>query len=380
MITEALIAETGRLKREGLHRKRMLASHSQHGQVINFSSSDYLSLSNEPYVKKGFQKGFTIHPTGSSGSMVVCGYHPIHRELEQAFATTLQTDDALLFSSGYAANIAVISLLTRFDADLFIDKAAHASIYDGLRLAQATYSRFLHNNLQDLALKLKAPCQNPVVLAESVFSMSGQTTDLGEMIALCKRYNAECLVDEAHAFGVLGPEGMGAVMQYGLSQEDVPLRVIPLGKAFAAQGAVVVGKKEWIDALLQTARSYVYSTALSPAFAYGLLQTLTFVKEAEGRRNKLRRLIAYFQQQTISSPLTWRYSHTPIQQLQFGCPHKALKFASLLLNKGIFCQAMRAPTVSKKDTGLRVILNYHHEPELIAHLFSLLHQNYESIY
>ncbi|WP_269570255.1 aminotransferase class I/II-fold pyridoxal phosphate-dependent enzyme [Legionella tunisiensis] len=151
--------------------------------------------------------------------MVVCGYHPVHRELEKAFALALGVDDALLFSSGYTANLGVIALLAHFQGDLLIDKAAHASFYDGLKLTKAKYSRFLHNDLDSLATKLQQITSNPVVITESVFSMSGQITCLAELAHLCARYKAELIVDEAHAFGVLGPQGLGAVAQHELSQK-----------------------------------------------------------------------------------------------------------------------------------------------------------------
>ncbi len=403
MINQALIDHVSQLKQHGLHRRRMLANIADR-EIVNFSSSDYLSLTTEPLIRHALQKGFANYPTGSGGSMVVCGYHPIHRELEQAFAQALGVDDALLFSSGYAANLGVISLLSHFNAHLFIDKGAHASFYDGLKLTKASYSRYLHNDLNNLTDKLLSEkmltreprirssktlssysrgktrgerslgTQNPVIIAESVFSMSGQATNLREIVALCANFGAECIVDEAHAFGVFGQQGLGAVQQYHLSQHEIPLRVIPLGKAFALQGGIVAGRSAWIDALLQLARSHIYSTAVSPALAYGILETLHFIRQADDRRQKLYDLIHYFQQKCKNSPLKWRASATPIQQLQLGCPHKALAYSHYLQSEGIFCQAMREPTVSKKDTGLRVVLNYCHEPEHIDSLFAKLHQ------
>lgn len=374
MLNQTFAAEIQQLKQLGLHRKRILADSSQEKNLINFSSSDYLSLANDHFIKAAFQRGFALYPTGGCGSMVVCGYYSVHKELEQAFAKALKADDALLFSSGYSANVAVISLLARVNSHFFIDKAAHASIYDGLRFAGANYRRFLHNNLEDLARKLANPSDNRIIFAESIFSMSGQMTNLRAASDLAKQYNAECIVDEAHAIGVLGPAGMGAVAHHGLNQEEVPLRIIPFGKAFAAQGAIVVGKKEWIDSLLQISRSYVYSTAFSPALAYGLLESLAFIQKAEDRRKKLSHLIAHFKQLTNQSFLNWRPSNSPIQQLQLGCAHKALKYVNILRENGIFCQAMREPTVTKKETGLRIVLNSHHEPEQIDYLFLKLQQ------
>lgn len=377
MIENFLIDYTKKLCSTGLHRQRRLINSDCR---LNFSSNDYLSLTDDQRIKEGFRQGFTHYPTGSGGSMVVCGYHVAHNELEQAFSQALNADDALLFSSGYAANLGVISLLARLKGHLYIDKCLHASIYDGIQLSKIEYTRFLHNDLADLRVKLDSANDNSVVFTEAVFSMSGQMAPLSEMVILGQKHGAPLIVDEAHAFGIFGSQGLGAVSHQQLTQKEVPLRIIPFGKAFGCQGAMVVGQGIWIDALLQAARSHIYSTAVSPAMAYGLLKTLEVVQDADDRRVKLSDLIHYFQKKIDSSPLKWQLSITPIQQLQLGCPHRALYYTERLSQVGIFCQSMREPTVSKLNTGLRVILNYHHEPEDIDQLFSQLHLIYESEY
>ncbi|MBA2656082.1 MAG: aminotransferase class I/II-fold pyridoxal phosphate-dependent enzyme [Tatlockia sp.] len=374
MISAALSEYLNELKDQGLTRKRLSVNENGADERVNFSSSDYLSLTQDPRIKKAFQKGFNNYSTGSGGSMVICGYHESHRTLERAFAEALKADDALLFSSGYTANLGIIALLAQFNAQIIIDKAAHASFYDGLRMSGCDFNRYLPNNLSSLAKILPTRATNPVVISESVFSMSGQATELSQLSKICANFDADCIIDEAHAFGVFGPQGLGGVVQHGLNQDQIPLRIVPLGKAFAFQGAMVVGKSDWIEGLLQLARSHRYSTAVSPALAYGLTETLSIIRAADDRRQKLYDLIIYFQSLQKISSLTWRDSSTPIQQLQLGCPIQALECSSYLSSKGIFCQAMRAPTVSKKETGLRVLLNYHHSQEDIDRLFSLLHQ------
>ena len=201
-------------------------------------------------------------------------------------------------------------------------------------------------------LKLNTSVEDPFVITESVFSMSGQLSNLKEISDLCIQSKANCIIDEAHAFGIFGQNGMGAIELYDLTQREIPLRVIPLGKTCAAQGAIIAGRKDWIEALLQVARSLIYSTSVSPALAFGLQKTLMLIHAAEERRQKLFDLINHFQQKIKVSPLKWRFSYTPIQQLQLSCPHKALEYSSFLQKNGIFCQAIREPTVSKKDTGL----------------------------
>ena len=197
------------------------------------------------------------------------------------------------------------------------------------------------------------------------------------MASVCKPTQTPLIVDEAHSFGVLGPEGAGAVKAHQLSQIDVPLRVIPLGKTFAAQGALVAGQADWIQGLLQAGRSIIYSTAMSPALSYGLLKTLSTVIQADERRVKLSQLIDLFRSYIKCSSLDWTDSKTAIQQLLLGCPHLAMKFMHTLKSQGISCSAIRPPTVNLQSTGLRVILNYNHTPEQIKQLFDKLEGVYE---
>lgn len=376
MIGDLLHSQLEHLKQQGLYRKRTLSDDL--ANCTNFSSNDYLSLRDDTRIKRAFEKGYARYPAGSGASMAVSGYHAIHSELEQAVAGLLGVDCALLFSSGYAANIGVVALLARLNAHLLIDKAMHASVYDGIKLANVDYTRYLHTNLDDLKSKLGADIKNPVIMTESIFSMSGQQPMLSAMMQLCKTHNAICVIDEAHAFGVLGPGGAGAAAQSGCSQNEVPLRTITFGKAMGAQGALVAGRADWIDGLFQTARSHIYSTGISPALAYGLLESLEIIVEAGDRRKKLFELVDYFRAAIKNSPLKWRDSKSAIQQLQLGCPHKALTYASRLQERGIQCLAMREPTVTRCETGLRVVLNAHHEPSDIDNLLTQVHQFYDS--
>lgn len=360
-------------RQQRLLRQRVI---SNNPTWINFCSNDYLSLANDKRVKKAYQAGYEQYPAGSGASAVVSGYHSIHCQLEQKFAQILAVDEAMLFNSGYAANVAVIALLAGLDVSLIIDKAMHASCYDGIKAAGLHYQRYIHNDLADLAQVIQKAPQSSVLMTEAIFSMSGQCAILNEIVDLIN----PCIVDEAHAFGVLGEHGLGAVHQAGLSQEQVPLRIITFGKSMAGQGAIVAGKQEWIELLLQYARPLLYSTAMSPAAAYGLMQTLDLVYEADERRTKLLELIRYFRQWTLSSPLDFTDSHTPIQQLQLGCPHRAIRYSEQLQQAGIFCLAMRKPTVSLQHTGLRVVLNYCHSTDDIDQLFQQLHAYYDSEY
>ncbi|HAU1321933.1 TPA: 8-amino-7-oxononanoate synthase [Legionella pneumophila] len=367
---------TAQLQEQGLLRTRQILETNK-TDSIRFDSNDYLSLTEDRRIAKAYQKGYELYPCGSGASMVLSGYHISHQALERTFAEILGVDDCLLFSSGYCANLAIAALLGRLRAHCFIDKSVHASIYDGLALSRVTYSRYIHNDMRALSTLLKSRLDDSVLITEGIFSMSGQIAPLSTISSLCKEHGTELIVDEAHAFGVIGPQGMGSVPGHGLTQNEVPLRVIPFGKAFVSQGAVVGGRKDWIDALLQAARSFIYSTAISPALCYGLLKTLEIIVEADTRRIKLTHLIAHFKELIKSSPLNWLDSDTPIQQLRLGCPHKALHYASELKKAGFYCSAIRSPTVNSSSSGLRIIINYKHTAEQIIGLFNKLHLIHE---
>ena len=368
-----------RLNQEGLLRTRKI-SRAANSQCIHFDSNDYLSLAEDEGISTAYQKGYALHPSGSGASMLLSGYHANHRAVEEAFAQLLSVDECILFSSGYAANLAVAALLGKLKSHCYIDKEVHASVYDGLSLAQVNLTRYLHNDLHDLTRKLTAHSEHSALITEGIFSMSGQTAPLSAISSLCMANKTELLVDEAHSFGVLGEQGKGAVAAHDLTQNEVPLRIIPLGKSFAAQGAVIAGQRDWITAILQAGRSLIYSTAISPALSYGLLHTLDYVVQAEDRRLKLTQLVSFFRDLANKSSFNWADSSTPIQQLRLGCPHLALHYADELKKSGISCHALRKPTVGIKETGLRVILNYNHTPEQIQALFNQLNVIYEHQY
>lgn len=325
-LAENIRQYTEQLGHKGLLRTRSVAQ----AGLIHFDSNDYLSLMHDKSIAEFYSKGYATNSCGSGGSMLLSGYHSAHQEVERVFADWLGVESCLLFTSGYAANLSITGLLGRLKAHTFIDKGVHASIYDGLALAQARYTRFLHNNMDDLEKKLNAATESSALITEGIFSMNGQRSPLATIATLCKNNKIDCLVDEAHSFGILGKEGKGAVAVHGLTEREVPLRMVPFGKACAAQGALVAGQGLWIEALLQAGRPLIYSTALSPALCYGLLKTLDVVAAADDRRRKLMDLIEEFRACIVHSPLSWSDSVTPIQHLRLGCPHLALHYAQEL--------------------------------------------------
>lgn len=368
MIETALTQLLQHRQEQGLFRQRVLYPKN----VLNFSTNDYLCLVENQRIKQAFQKAYDDFPCGSTGSLSICGYHEAHKRLERAFCERLQVEDGLLFSSGYAANLAVMALLTQLNCHVFIDKCLHASFYDGIQLANTSYTRYLHNDVNDLKAKLGNNEFNKAIITEGIFSMSGQRSDLITLGELARASRAICIIDEAHSFGVQGAFGLGAVYDAQLTSDQVPLRVIPFGKALASQGAIVVGKKDYIDGLFQFARSNIYSTGMSPALAAGLLTSLEVVGFADEERKNLQAVIACFRNKIAQSNLIWRSSNTAIQQLQLGCPEKALRFTAALLEQNIVCMAMRQPTVSRKETGLRIVLNCRHEEKQIDRLLDCL--------
>lgn len=371
--TALLKQRLSQLQQDGLYRQRIVRHEPVASEsILNFSSNDYLGFSNELAVSALFKEGFNRYPAGSGASAVIDGYHPVHQALENKIATLQGVEAALYFSSGYAANLALLMFLHSLDVTFIIDKAVHASIYDGLKLTRASYARYLHQDLSSLETILKQSKKPAIVLSEGIFSMSGQIAPLRDMLALCQHYDALCVLDEAHSFGILGQNGLGLAHDAHASYKQIPLRMLAFGKAVGAQGAAIVGEKIWIDALLQHARPYIYSTAPAPAIAYGLLHTLTLLFQANDRRDQLHARINYFRQ---SMPkLFWqrRESYTPIQSLYTGCPKKALALSDFLKQHAIICKPVRQPTVTRRETGLRIVLTAMHTEADIDRLVAVL--------
>lgn len=370
MLHHSLSQSLEGIAKKGLYRSRSVMPIQDEG--INFSSNDYLSLTQESAIRSAYAEGYLNYPVGSGGSSLLSGYHSVHEHLEQAFARALNVEDCVLFTSGYAANLSIAAFLKNYNLPLLIDKAVHASIYDGISAYSLKFSRYCHNDLGDFFQRLKSLSSSTVIMTESIFSMSGEEPPLHDLAAAIENHDHLLFVDEAHGFGVLGPEGLGGVHKYALSQSVVPLRVIPFGKAMASSGAIIAGQKIFIEALIQSARPLIYSTAMSPAHAFGLLKTFEFIRQADDRRAHLFNLIAYFREKIIHSSFKFRDSCAPIQQLFLGSPFLSLNLAESLRSQGFFCSVIRQPTVSKKDTGLKIVLNYAHKFEDIDALFRCL--------
>lgn len=350
----------------GLQRKRIINT----GDLLDFAGNDYLGLARMDKVRNAFVTGYQKYHSGSGGSMLVGGYHAIHQELETTFARALAVDGCILFNNGYAANLALCNLLGKIGISALLDREVHASIYDGMLSGQVQYQRYQHLDVAGARKKFVSSEESPVIFTESLFSMSGQRANIAQLADFA---GGNIIVDEAHAFGIIGPMGLGLTELQGLTAREVPLRMLAFGKAMGAFGAIIAGSGAWIEALLQVARPAIYSTSMAPAIVYGLLETFDILRAADDRRQYLTELIAYFRSKIVHSPLAWRDCQDTVQYLKLGCPRQALDYAEKLRAEGIFCIPMRQPTVTKENTGLRITLNYHHTAADIDLLFNCLH-------
>ncbi len=328
--------------------------------LVNFSSNDYLSLGNDESVKSTLIENIKRYSLGSGGSTVVCGFDEEKARLSDNFARFLGAERALFVSSGYMANLCVLTALVDESVDIFIDKLSHASIYDALAMKGVPFKRFHHNDMVHLEdLLSQSEKKHRFIITEGLFSITGQRPPLDMLITLKKQYNAMLMVDDAHAIGVVGEYGQGSIS--GLGFDDIDIISCSLNKAFCHSGAMVCAKDEVIEAILQFARPYLYSSALSAAHVSGINTALSVIKRASDKRQQLQANIDYFISLKKQLAYQWLPSTSAIQLLTLGSDEKALLWFERLKKHGFFCYPMRSPTVSKKNTGLRVVLNSGHQ-------------------
>jgi len=319
--------------------------------MINFSSNDYLGLSKSEVVKEAFIEGIKLYGFGSGSSPLISGYYSSTRKLEEAFALHLKTEEAIFFNSGYHANIGVIQALHN---PIIMDKLCHASSIDGARLSGNRFYRYRHNDLEH-AKKLLEITPNSLLISERIFSMEGNIADVTKLKTLATIYNARLIIDDAHGFGILENN----------IQSD--LVIIPLGKALGGIGAIVAGNKELIYYLRQTARSYMYSTALPPAIAHANLVALNLMGQEPWRLEKLKSLIKLFNFYANKVGLNLASQDlTPIRSILIGENKLAKTIEKKLHAKGFFVKAIVSPTV--QISRIRISLCINHSEENIIHL------------
>ena len=364
---------------EHLYRQRPLLETPQEPEVtvdgerlLAFCSNDYLGLANHPEVIAAMQRGAAKWGVGGGASHLVIGHSTPHHELEEALAQFTGRPRALLFSTGYMANLAAVTALVGQGDTVLEDRLNHASLLDAGLLSGARFSRYLHNDAASLAKRLDKATGSTLVVTDGVFSMDGDLADLPTLCAEAKRRSAWVMVDDAHGFGPLGKTGGGIVEQFGLGIDDVQVLVGTLGKAFGTAGAFVAGSEALIETLIQFARPYIYTTSQPPAVACATLKSLELLRSENWRREHLNRLIALFRQGAAEIGLTLMDSPTPIQPILVGSSERALKLASALRERGIVVGAIRPPTVPAGSARLRVTFSASHSEAQVERLLDIL--------
>ena len=345
-------------------------------QLISFCSNDYLGLANHPRLVESLRDAALQYGVGSGASHLAVGHLSPHRALEDALAAHTGRERALLFSSGFLANLGVITTLVGQGDHLFQDKLNHASLIDGGRLSGARFRRFPHNDLETLRNYLQRCDRSTarLVAVDGVYSMDGDSAPLPQMAALCVGEGAWLMVDDAHGFGVLGERGAGSLEACGLSPADVPVLMGTLGKALGTAGAFVAGSHELVEALVQNARSYIYTTALPPALAAATLTALRLLEEEGWRRARWRELVAFFRRGARQLELPVLASSTPVQPLLVGDPARAVAISDGLRQQGFLVTAIRPPTVPTGSARLRITVSAAHTEDQLEHLLTALSQ------
>ena len=340
-------------------------------ELIAFCSNDYLGLAHHPQVVQALQRGAARHGVGSGAAHLVSGHHKAHAALEAELADFLGRPKALLFSTGYMANLGVLSALAGRGDRIWEDRLNHASLIDGARLSGARLHRYPHGDLANLRARLAASGAR-LIATDGLFSMDGGLAPLPELAALAQQAGAQLLVDDAHGIGVLGEGGRGSLEHWGLDGQAVPILVGTLGKAFGTFGAFVAGSEELIETLVQRARTYLYTTAPPPALAEATRMSLKLVRREGWRRQRLQTLIQRFRQGVESLGLPLLPSQTPIQPIVAGSAQRALAWSQALEARGIWVVPIRPPTVPEGSARLRITLSAAHEDEDLERLLNAL--------
>ncbi|WP_166254165.1 8-amino-7-oxononanoate synthase [Marinobacter salicampi] len=354
-------------KNAGLYRLRRLVSGPQQPRLtadgepmLAFCSNDYLGLANHPALVGAVRQGMVEVGVGGAASHLICGHHEAHHRLEAEIARFTRRSGALFFSTGYMANMGVISALAGKGDTIFSDELNHASIIDGCRLSRARVCTYPHGDMSALERQLAVTGGHKLVVTDGVFSMDGDVAPLRQLADLCRAHDALLIVDDAHGFGFMGPDGRGSVASLGLTEEDVPVVIGTFGKAFGTSGAFATGPALLMDYLVQQARTYIYTTAMPPALALASCASLDLVQKEQWRRDHLERLILRFRSAMTRLGYELMPSETPIQPILIGDVRDTLKLSAALEARGLLVTAIRPPTVPEGASRLRVTLSATH--------------------
>jgi 8-amino-7-oxononanoate synthase len=342
-------------------------------RLLAFCNNDYLGLAQDPRLVAALKEAADASGVGSGSAHLICGHRREHAALEEALAEWTGRERALLFSTGYMANLGVIQTLLRHGELCVQDKLNHACLLDGAQLAGATLKRYPHAEVDAAARHLHNNAQGYALLAtDGVFSMDGDIAPLRELAALCASEGASLMVDDAHGLGVLGDDGAGSVTEAGLGERDVPILMATLGKALGCSGAFVAGSAALIDGLTQFARTYIYTTAMPPALAAAAHCAVTLARSESWRREKLNALIQRFRRGAAELGLPLMPSRTAIQPLLLGDAQRALDTSRALEAQGLLAVAIRPPTVPQGQARLRITLSAAHEEAHVDRLLQAL--------
>ena len=374
---QALQRDLHKRKESGLYRSLKLLETPQTPEVVvsgkpylAFCSNDYLGLANHPKVKERLKTASDQYGVGGGASHLVIGHSKAHQQLEEDLAELTGRERVLLFSSGYMANLGVISALLGKQDAVFQDRLNHASLLDAGQLSGARFQRYLHNDVDNLDARLsRTTARRKLIVTDGVFSMDGDVAPMPELVSLAQRQNAWLMVDDAHGFGTLGLQGGGVAEHFDLDQQALPILVGTLGKAFGTSGAFVAGSHTLIETLIQFARTYIYTTSMPPAVAEATRSSLQLLRHENWRREHLAELIQYFRKGCQALGLELMESSSPIQPIVLGSSETAMRVSDALAQQGILVTAIRPPTVPKGTARLRITFSADHT---ISHVDQLL--------
>jgi 8-amino-7-oxononanoate synthase len=381
MIFHQLQSELDERARQGLQRSRRTLASPQSPHIIvdgkpylAFCSNDYLGLANHPQLIAELQQGAQQWGVGAGAAHLVSGHFNAHHQLEQQLASFVGKPAALLFSTGYMANLGVVQALVGKGDTVFADKLNHASLNDAMLLSRADTKRYRHGDMTQLA-QLLAQTQSgrKLVITDAVFSMEGDIAPLPELLALCEQHDAWMYLDDAHGFGVLGEQGRGSLAHFGIASQRI-IYMATLGKAAGVSGAFVAAEQLVIDTLVNHANSYVYTTATPPALSVALSQSLKLIAEGKALRTHLQKHITQLRNGLVDLPWQLMPSNTAIQPLLIGDNQQALQLSASLRERGIWVAAIRPPTVPQGTARLRITLSAAHSEADVDSLIGALHE------
>jgi len=362
------------LKKRSLFRKRVVVSERKKNQikingcwVINFASNDYLGLSQNSSIKKAIISGVNKYGNGGSSSHLVSGHTEAHQNIEKITKNNIGFASSILFSSGYLANLGIITTIAEKDSFVYADKLNHASLNDACILSRGKFIRFPHNDMVALEnhLKNNKTKKKKFIVTDGVFSMDGDIANIPELVKLAKKYDAYLYIDDAHGYGVLGKSGQGVLEHYEQKDsikkiaKDRIIYTLTLSKAVGVSGALVCANKKIVDLVVNKSRTYIYTTAEQPALMYGIKRSFDIIKKNHSLRRKVNDHIYLFRR-LINHKNLLVDSITPIQPLVIGDDKKAIKISNLLIELGFYVPAIRPPTVPKESARLRVSISALH--------------------